>query len=115
MDLVDVDIKVDVAHDDAIVWVGGVLDLYTASRLREAMLELLVGRNDPFEIILDVSAVDFIDSSGLGVLVAVLKRLRHIGGDLVVRAPSPSLRRLLAVTRLDTVFTMEAAPDPAPA
>jgi len=104
---IGLDIAVEVAEGEACAWVVGVLDLYTAPRLREAMVELLAGRNEPFVVNLDVSGLDFIDSSGLGVLIAVLKRLHHIGGDLVLRAPSRSLGRLLELTSLDKVFTVE--------
>ena len=104
---IGLEIKVDVAERDACAWLVGVLDLYTAPRLREAMVEVLAGRNDPFVVTLDLSDLDFIDSSGLGVLIAVLKRLRHIGGNLVLRAPSRSLCRLLDLTGLDKVFTLE--------
>lgn len=114
MEPVGLDITVDVAGAAAHAWVVGVLDLYTAPRLREAMVEVLAGRNEPFVVTLDVSGLDFIDSSGLGVLIAVLKRLRHIGGNLVLRAPSRSMSRLLDLTGLDKVFTVEqgAAAEP---
>jgi anti-sigma B factor antagonist len=107
MEPIGLDIAVDVAEHGACAWLIGVLDLYTAPRLREAMVEVLAGRNEPFVVTLDVSGLDFVDSSGLGVLIAVLKRLRHIGGNLVLRAPSRSLGRLLDLTGLDKVFTVE--------
>ena len=111
----DFDIKIDVFDTDVVAWARGELDLASAPRLREAMLDVLTGRNDPFVITLDMSGIEFVDSSGLGVLVAVLKRLRFVGGDLVIRAPGPSLRKLLGLTGLDKVFTVEAdeALDPA--
>jgi len=107
MEPVGLDIAIDVADRTACAWLVGVLDLYTAPRLRESMVELLAGRNEPFVVTLDMSGLDFIDSSGLGVLIAVLKRLRHIGGNLVLRAPSRSMSRLLGLTGLDKVFTVE--------
>ena len=108
MELIDLEIKLDVLGDDVVAWVRGELDIYTAPRLREAMLEVLTGRSDPFVITLDVSGLEFVDSTGLGVMVAVLKRMRFVGGDLVIRAPSPSLRTLLGITGLDKVFTVDA-------
>src|SRR4051812_34787922 len=116
MDLfTDLDVKIDMVGADVLVWARGELDLASAPRLREAMLDVLAGRNDAFTITLDVSGIEFVDSSGLGVLVAVLKRMRFVGGDLVIRAPSRSLRKLLGLTGLDKVFTVEAdqALDPA--
>ena len=103
----DFDLKFDFVGTDVLVWARGELDLASAPRLREAMLGVLAGRNDAFVINLDMSAIDFVDSSGLGVLIAVLKRMRFVGGDLVIRAPSPSVRKLFGLTGLDKVFTVE--------
>jgi anti-sigma B factor antagonist len=106
MSLVELDLKLEPSGADMVMWAVGALDLYTAPKLRASMLEVLVGRSDPFRVTLDMGGVDFVDSSGLGVLVAVLKRLRFLGGDLVLRAPSLSLSRLLEITGLDRVFTV---------
>jgi anti-sigma B factor antagonist len=104
----DLDIKHDIVDTDVVVWVRGELDVASAPRLREAMLDALAGRDDAFVITLDMSGIEFLDSTGLGVLVAVLKRMRFVGGDLVIRAPSRSVRKLFGLTGLDKVFTVEA-------
>jgi len=59
-------------------------------------------------VALDLSALLSIDARGLGELAFTLVRLRKRGGDLTLLAPSASLRKLLAVTRLDTVFRTDA-------
>ena len=79
---------------------GGELDLYTAPRLRDEVLATLEG--GATQIALDLHGVGFIDSTGLGILVACLKRVRERDGRLVVIAPETSpLRRLLALTGLE--------------
>lgn len=79
---------------------GGELDLYTAPRLRDEVLAALEG--GATRIALDLHDVGFIDSTGLGILVACLKRVREREGRLVVIAPETSpLRRLLALTGLE--------------
>lgn len=78
---------------------AGELDLYTAPRLRDEVLATLEG--GATQIALDLHDVGFIDSTGLGILVACLKRVRERDGRLVVIAPETSpLRRLLALTGL---------------
>jgi anti-sigma B factor antagonist len=69
------------------------------------------------QIALDLHDVGFIDSTGLGILVACLKRVRESDGRLVVIAPQTSpLRRLLALTGLEKVLpTHTALPDVADA
>ncbi|MDP9328050.1 MAG: STAS domain-containing protein [Actinomycetota bacterium] len=79
---------------------AGELDLYTAPRLRDEVLATLEG--GATQIALDLHDVGFIDSTGLGILVACLKRVRERDGRLVVIAPETSpLRRLLALTGLE--------------
>jgi anti-sigma B factor antagonist len=55
-------------------------------------------------LILDLSGTEFIDSSGLGALVASLKRCRQAGGDLRLAAPTPQVTTALELTNLDRVL-----------
>ncbi len=57
-------------------------------------------------IIMNVVQVDFMDSSGLATLISLLKTARAAQGDLVLLAPSDSIRSLLELTRLNGVFTV---------
>jgi anti-sigma B factor antagonist len=98
----------------AVVEVGGELDLYTAPSFRESVLEA-AGDTDPPKVIVDFRGLGFIDSSGLGAIVACLKHLRERGGDLALAAPEGSgLRRLLDLTGLDRVLTLYAGTDEIP-
>ena len=98
----------------AVVEVGGELDLYTAPSFRESVLEA-AGDADPPKVIVDFRGLGFIDSSGLGAIVACLKHLRERGGDLALAAPDGSgLRRLLDLTGLDRVLTLYASTDEIP-
>jgi anti-sigma B factor antagonist len=98
----------------AVVDVGGELDLYTAPSFRESVLEA-AGDTDPPKVIVDFRGLGFIDSSGLGAIVACLKHLRERGGDLALAAPEGSgLRRLLDLTGLDRVLTLYPSTDEIP-
>jgi anti-sigma B factor antagonist len=98
----------------AVIDVGGELDLYTAPNFRESVLEA-AGDADPPKVIVDFRGLGFIDSSGLGAIVACLKHLRERGGDLALAAPEGSgLRRLLDLTGLDRVLTLYASTDEIP-
>lgn len=61
--------------------------------------------NGPDIVILDLSRVDFIDSSGLGAIVAALK---HMGGErrLALAGLTPTVQRVFQLTRMDTVFSV---------
>jgi anti-sigma B factor antagonist len=102
-------LRIETEHVDGCVVIrpGGELDIATAGELREAVIETIgAGHAD---IVVDLSAVTFIDSSGLGVLVGATKRCHHAGGRLVltgVDAPgvaaayrASGLARVVATTR----------------
>jgi anti-sigma B factor antagonist len=97
----DFAVSVIPAEDVTVVEVQGDLDCYTAPKLRAVLVELADG---PRTVILDVARSQFIDSTGLGVLVGGLKRFRQQGGDLVVRSPSAMTTRLFEVTGVSKLF-----------
>jgi anti-sigma B factor antagonist len=93
-----------------VVAITGELELGTAPRLRQQVVTL-VGDGHT-HIVLDMSAVDFVDSIGLGVIVSALKRVRGRDGELVVAGASPRLRSLFELTRLDQVIDLyDSVPD----
>ena len=82
----------------------GELDMSTAPRLREELLQL--SSDGAMEVTVDLSRLEFVDSTGLSVLITGLKRLRERGGDLALRAPNASTRRVLEITGLTEVFAI---------
>jgi len=84
---------------------GGEIDLYTAPRLHGELVTVLSGET-PVQIVVDMSGVDFCDSTGMNVLLAAHRRAREQGGDLELAAPRPAIRKILQVTGLESVFTV---------
>ena len=95
-------VSVTTAGAEATVWVTGDVDCYTSPELRTALVALI--QEGAQQVTIDVSGSQFIDSTGLSVLVGALKRLRENGGNMVVKSPSDPARRLFEITGLDTVF-----------
>lgn len=83
---------------------AGELDSYTASRLRDVMEGVI--ENGAVEIVVDLGRVDFVASEGLAAFVGAAKQLEH-PGRLVLRAPSPTVRKLLEITGLRDFFGSE--------
>jgi len=88
------------------------IDAAIAIQFKEAMRELVAG--GPPRVVLDLAPVGFLDSSGLGAVVAVMKALGP-GRHLELAALSPSVARVFRLTRMDSIFTIhETIHDAAP-
>ena len=81
---------------------AGVLDGVKASQLCQQVSELLAAGNNL--VLLDMTDVDSIDSSGLGALTIALKMLRTAGGDLYLCSISEPVRNFLSIMRMDRLF-----------
>jgi len=88
--------------DWAVLALTGDADLASAVSLRASLTEATA--TTPSWLVLDLAGLDFIDSTGLGVLVGALRRVRAGGGDLRVAAAPPGIARVFSVTGLDRVF-----------
>ena len=95
------------AGQRAMVQVRGELDMYTAPRLRERLPEVF--DEGARTVTVDLSEVDFLDSTALSVLIGALRRFREADGDLILSGPTPSTYRVLEICRLTRVFTILAA------
>jgi anti-sigma B factor antagonist len=87
----------------------GELDAYTVGTFREALAELSSTRR----LLIDLSDVPFMDSSGLGALIGGIRRAREADGEVTVACSRPTLTRLLHTTGFDRIVsvteTVEAA------
>jgi len=87
-----------------VVGLTGEVDLYTAPELKSELLRLVA--EEPDRIVVDLSGATFVDSTTLGVLLGAVKRLRTIGGELVIVCSDLNIRRILSITLLDRAFTI---------
>ena len=80
----------------------GRLDVAGAPALKDAISEAL--KNGTPRVVLDMEGVSFVDSTGLGSVIAALKQIRSSQGDLRLAAPNQQVRVVLELTTLDRVF-----------
>ncbi len=90
------------ANGVMIVSVDGQLIVANRNELKDKVLEALEASESKF--VLDFSSTGYIDSSGLGVLVSVSKKIRETGGDLRLAGLNEDLRMLFELTKLDPLF-----------
>lgn len=94
-------------HDNPEIEVLGDIDISSAPALRDRLVNLIDSgcRN----LKLDIRRVEFLDTSGLGVLVGAMQRIRANGGSLELIGTSQRLLRIFAITGLDQAFGVPAS------
>jgi anti-sigma B factor antagonist len=106
---VDLKVASRTQGEHVVVSVHGEIDLYTAPRLRAELDRVLAGTGG-LRLIVDLSGVEFCDSTGVNVLLAGYRRARETGGDLALAGPRPPMRKILQVTGLESVFSVVEVP-----
>jgi anti-sigma B factor antagonist len=100
--VVELSLQTRVAGDFTVVEVGGEIDVYTAPKLRECLVDLVnSGRHN---LVVDMEKVEFLDSTGLGVLVGGLKRVRAHDGSLRLVCTQERILKIFRITGLTKVF-----------
>jgi anti-sigma B factor antagonist len=85
-----------------VVEIDGSIDVYSASAVGQAIQSLIA--DGVKQILLDLSLVGSLDSSGLGTLVGNAKAISSIGGSISLVGANDRIRRMLAITNLDRYF-----------
>jgi anti-sigma B factor antagonist len=89
----------------AVVTVTGELDVSTSGLLRDGLLRVLTDENHR-GLVVNLARVNFIDSTGIGVLVGIWHRIRAMNSSLALAAPSPRARGILDTTGLTKAFSV---------
>jgi len=100
-----VDIKVSVHEgrgDVYVVELGGEIDVYTSPQVRDAIGELI--DRGIYNLVINLEHVRYIDSTGLGVLIGGLKRVREHGGSVNLVCTNPQIRKIFDITGLVKIF-----------
>ena len=93
--------------------IEGEVDVYTSPQLKQDILQLAeAGVN---RIIINLSKLEYLDSTGLGVLIGGLKRLREAGGNLALVGPGMRILRIFEITGLNKIFDIYATEEEATA
>ena len=94
-----------------VIDVRGMIDIYTAPRLRELLIDLV--SKDNYQLIINLERVEFLDSTGLGVLIGGLKRVRAHDGSLDLVCTQERILKLFRITGLAKVFGIHETVDQA--
>ncbi|NED99127.1 STAS domain-containing protein [Phytoactinopolyspora halotolerans] len=93
--------------DRTVIEVAGEIDVYTAPKLREQLVEIVDAGQ--YHIVVDMQRVEFLDSTGLGVLVGGLKRVRQYEGSLRLVCTQERILKIFRITGLTKVFPIHGS------
>jgi anti-sigma B factor antagonist len=108
---VELSLDVRTVGDRSVLDVIGEVDVYSAPELRERLSEL-VNAGTP-SLVVNLTEVTFLDSTGIGTLVAGLNRAVQFGGTLTLVCDHERILKLFRITGLDSVFAIRASVDEA--
>ncbi len=91
--------------------VSGEIDIYTAPLFKQAVVKVVAEGNN--HVVIDLSEVTFMDSSGFGTLLGATRRLRPSGGGLHLAHANSTIQRMLRLTRLDSIIDVHDTVDDA--
>jgi anti-sigma B factor antagonist len=104
---VDLSLETRQEAGNTIIEVGGEIDVYTAPKLRDKITELVGSGN--YHLVIDMEKVDFLDSTGLGVLVGGLKKVRAHDGSMRLICNQERLLKIFRITGLAKVFVIHSS------
>ncbi len=105
----ELDITLESIGGYSLIGLSGEVDVYSAPKLRETIKDLV--DEGAYNIIVDLEKVAFLDSTGLGVLVGGLKRVKHHDGELGIICGQEKILRIFRITGLTKVFPIYASRD----
>lgn len=99
------DIKVHVRQSEGdayVVELAGEIDVYTSPKVKDAITELI--DQGHYHLVINLEKVRYIDSTGLGVLIGGLKRVREHGGSVSLVCTNPQIKKIFDITGLVKIF-----------
>jgi anti-sigma B factor antagonist len=95
----------DTTNNSWEVSLGGELDVSTADELKKELHKLVDEKN--IDMRLNLENLDYIDSTGLGVIIGILKRLKIESKEVYIEKPKNNVRKIFSITGLDKIFKLE--------
>ncbi len=105
----ELDVTLEELGGYSLIGLSGEVDVYSAPKLREVIKDLV--DEGKYSLVVDLGKVAFLDSTGLGVLVGGLKRVKHHDGELGIICGQEKILRIFRITGLTKVFPIYRSRD----
>lgn len=100
-----INVNFDKEQDIWDVNLDGEIDIYTANTLKEQLS--VVSEDKISDIKINMQNLEYIDSTGLGILIGILKRLKQKDKDIYIVNIKPNVKKIFTITGLDKIFKLE--------
>ena len=87
------------------IQLSGEIDIYNSANVKDYLSNLI--QSHPYDVHLNCQDLSYIDSTGLGALVSVVKKIKQYNGNLYLKNLRPNVLKVIRITNLDKVFTIE--------
>lgn len=102
---ININSKLDVQNDFWDIVLEGELDVSTADKLKEHLHKL--AEKEIVDMKINLTNLDYIDSTGLGVMIGVLKKLKISDKEIYIINPKSNVKKIFTITGLDKIFKVE--------
>ncbi len=104
MEVMNIRVTKEKVEDIVVIDVEGEIDVYTSTYFKKELLKVLDEGN--YNIIISLDKVRYIDSTGLGILIGMLKRVKEHNGHMTVVCSNPQIRKVFTITGLIKILGM---------
>ncbi len=98
----DINIETEELGACSVINVHGDIDVYSSPKVKETINALI--EKEAYKIIINLEDIRYIDSTGLGVLIGALKRVKEHGGNITVVCSNPQIKKVFTITGLVKIF-----------
>lgn len=92
-------------NGSSVAHLSGEIDHHNARQLREELDRHIINQR-PTELVMDMSAITFMDSSGIGLIMGRCRLMNECGGKLTVQSPQPYIKRVLYLSGIERIVTI---------
>ena len=96
-------VQIEIREDSVLACLSGEIDHHSAAEIREN-LDNMIAETRPKSLVLELSDIDFMDSSGLGLVLGRYRRLQEIGAKMFIKNPSVRIEKILAMAGVDKLI-----------
>ena len=104
-----IEVKFDKDNNQLVVIPEGDIDIYTSNKFKEKVMNSF--EKNQGDISIDGSKLEYVDSTGLGALISILKSVKEANNEIFISNLKPNIRKLFDITELDKLFTIRGEGD----